>query len=189
PGRVRREWECRLEVRDGCIVGAEKCWSTPGQSVGELGGSACEFGFTTQYGAGQQGVFGFRTPLARGQATVFEIEARPRDRIFLDLDGWKGTMTLAEAAAGARVAWFGHEVREYLRQKHGLDPDALPRPDPFYFLSHKAKIHRAIPEAGYSAEYTYTDEAPPEGRNHYRVRVYQRNGAMAWSSPVWVDNG
>lgn len=187
PQRAQREWDCCIELDSGVIVSVEKCWLSPGQRVDAPGGSRCEFGFTTRPGAGGQRAFGFRGPLTRGQAVVFEVEARPTDTIHLDLDGWKGSMTLAEAMRSSCVAYFPHEVRDYIRDKHGLDPDDLPRPDPFYFLSHKAKVHRAVPEAAYAAEFVYTDDDPPEGRNHYRVRVHQCNGALAWSSPIWVE--
>ena len=33
----------------------------------------------------------------------------------------------------------------------------------------------------------WTDPAPPAGEHYYYVRVTQRNGAYAWSSPIWVD--
>ncbi len=188
PERVQRQWSCSLQVDEGVIVGVEKCWLSPGQHVDKPGGNRCDFGFTTRLGAGGQRAFGFRGYAVRGQATVFEIEAHPSDTIHLDLDGWKCSMSVAEAMRESRVAYFPEEVRQYIRERHGLDPDRLPRPDPFYFLSHKAKVHRAIPECGYTAEFTYTDENPPKGTNHYRVRVHQRNGAIAWSSPIWVES-
>ena len=36
-------------------------------------------------------------------------------------------------------------------------------------------------------EFSYVDENPEPGVNPYWVRVVQSDGAMAWSSPVWVD--
>ncbi len=189
PEHVTRQWDCSIEVPEGAILSVEKCWRTPGQHVDAPGSRRCGFGFTSQLGAGQQGAFGFRTALSQGEATVFEIEARPCDTVNLDLDGQRLSLTLALAMRGSQVVFFPDEVREYLRGRHGLDAADLPRPDSLYFLSHKAKVHRAIPQVGYTAEFSHTDEAPPEGMNHYRVRAYQRNGAVAWSSPVWVEAG
>lgn len=53
-------------------------------------------------------------------------------------------------------------------------------------MGRKAKVHRAIPEAGYVAGMEWEDDEPLEGETHYRVRVEQRNGQRAWSSPIWV---
>jgi len=33
---------------------------------------------------------------------------------------------------------------------------------------------------------TFTDESPIEGENRYYIRVEQKDGNMAWASPVWV---
>ena len=38
-----------------------------------------------------------------------------------------------------------------------------------------------------AARFTYRDEEPAQGTNAYWVRVIQRNGGMAWSSPIYVD--
>ena len=34
--------------------------------------------------------------------------------------------------------------------------------------------------------FEYVDPKPVSGENRYYVRVQQEDGAMAWSSPVWV---
>jgi hypothetical protein len=51
----------------------------------------------------------------------------------------------------------------------------------------KAKVHRAVPEDGYTASLAYDDDEPLSSNTHYRVRVEQRNGQRAWSSPIWVN--
>ena len=53
-------------------------------------------------------------------------------------------------------------------------------------MAYKVKLHRAIPEAGYTAEIAFEDDEPLGGEVHYRVRVEERNGERAWSSPIWV---
>ena len=61
-------------------------------------------------------------------------------------------------------------------------------PDPVnkYHVGYKAKVHRAVPEAAYVARFEIEDDEPFTGELHYRVRIEQRNGQRAWSSPVWV---
>jgi hypothetical protein len=41
--------------------------------------------------------------------------------------------------------------------------------------------------SGYLAEFQVEDTMPARGTNWYYARVLQRDGQMAWSSPVWVD--
>ena len=38
-----------------------------------------------------------------------------------------------------------------------------------------------------SAEVTFVDEKPLAGRSYYYVRVIQKDGEIAWSSPVWLN--
>jgi hypothetical protein len=38
-----------------------------------------------------------------------------------------------------------------------------------------------------AARFSYRDVAAPQGANAYWLRVIQRDGAMAWSSPIYVD--
>ncbi len=40
--------------------------------------------------------------------------------------------------------------------------------------------------SGPTAEFTYEDMAPPDGRSYYYVRVEQRDGQLAWASPIWI---
>lgn len=40
---------------------------------------------------------------------------------------------------------------------------------------------------GANVEFTYTDMKPEKGLNLYYVRVLQKNGELAWGSPVWVN--
>ena len=176
PDRPPRNWEGFIEIPDGCIVSVEKCWQNPGQYVDEPGSQRCSFHFLTR----QKG--------ALSEATLFELEGRPSDKVKLNIEGKSLSFTLEEAMQRSQVVFFREEMETYIREEHNLDPEILPRDDPFYIFSNKAKLHRAIPEVGYSGEFVYTDETPPQGTNFYRVRVTQRNQNVAWSSPIWVEN-
>ncbi len=70
----------------------------------------------------------------------------------------------------------------------GLRAAECVREDTFYHSARKAKIHRAIPEAGYTATMEWEDDEPLDGETHDCVRVEQSNGQRAWSSPIWVKS-
>ena len=177
------EWAGSIRVPNGVIRSVERCWKDFGQSVGKPGGHRCDFTFQTK-----PKIQAVHLPIEKyTEATVFEIEARSGDSVLLELDGKKLAMTLAEAMGRSQIIYFPEEVEARIQARHGIDPSTLLRPDPFYYSSRKAKVHRAIPEAGFTAAWDYTDSEPSTGRNHYRVRVHQRNGSVAWSSPVWVE--
>ena len=47
-------------------------------------------------------------------------------------------------------------------------------------------LSRAIPEPHFHAELSWEDPASERGRDYYYVRVFQKNGQAAWSSPIWT---
>jgi hypothetical protein len=57
-------------------------------------------------------------------------------------------------------------------------------------LRNDVVVHTVRPEAAGLEEvrFGWADPAPIKGQSSfYHVRVIQRNGQMAWASPIWVD--
>ena len=53
---------------------------------------------------------------------------------------------------------------------------------------HNESYAHAVTPAGKSVEtFSYVDPKPVAGENRYYVRAMQEDGALAWSSPVWID--
>ena len=48
-------------------------------------------------------------------------------------------------------------------------------------------FHRAVSKTEYSCNTSLTHRSDGEGRDWYYVRVRQKNGQWAWSSPIWVE--
>jgi len=91
---------------------------------------------------------------------VLEVKMPAKASLALEVKGQKFSHTLQELLDGTRA----HFMRG--------------------FVSEAVQIHRAVPEACYSGHWEYTDDfAEPA---YYYVRVKQRNGQMAWSSPIWL---
>ncbi len=40
---------------------------------------------------------------------------------------------------------------------------------------------------GSDCDHEWTDPKPAEGTHYYYVRVQQKNGEMAWTSPMWIE--
>jgi hypothetical protein len=55
------------------------------------------------------------------------------------------------------------------------------------FTSESYIIHRLVGPSEYSADIRFDDRRDPgQGPDWYYVRVTEKNGHMAWSSPIWV---
>jgi hypothetical protein len=50
-----------------------------------------------------------------------------------------------------------------------------------------AMLHRIVFDANARATFRFEDERDGHRADWYYVRVFQSNGDMAWSSPIWVE--
>ncbi|MBN1642508.1 MAG: hypothetical protein JXA09_14830 [Anaerolineae bacterium] len=171
-------WEGTLSVANGRMVGWEPCWVTRDQGVPRLEGGTARFRMISRQS--------YVTRPSQG-ATLFEFEAAPDAEIALQLNGLQARGKVHEFAAHSRLLWYRDECVDRVRAATGVEPADARRGDVYYQLACKAKVHRAIPEAGYTASLACDDDEPLPGGAHYRVRVEQRNGQRAWSSPIWID--
>ncbi|HXI18130.1 MAG TPA: Tat pathway signal sequence, partial [Chloroflexota bacterium] len=179
-------WQFRFSVSDGCLLGVEPCFSGPPVSapvehfveyealsheVLEQSGTACVWLSRTD-----------PSPTERhsaNQALLVEVELPPDAPLTLEVNGQRFVHTLAELLEASRA----HVLRGW--------------------RSEAVLLHRAIPTAVCRLEETLVDGPSQSGvptLHHsereqfggkqmvdcYRVRVAQRNGQWAWSSPIWA---
>jgi hypothetical protein len=173
-----RKWHGELTLDRGRIVGFEPCWISPGHGQPQWQGGQLTFDMVSSS----------KNLKERYQnANVFEFESEAGAKLKLGLSGLEETATVADLAEGSRILWYRDECVRMLEKLTGLKPGSPERDDIYYIMAYLAKIHRVIPEAGYQAEVAVEDDEPLKGETNYRVRVEQRNGQRAWSSPIWVQ--
>jgi hypothetical protein len=175
-----RRWEGKLVVENGQILAYEPCWISGGQGRPVINGNTASFHL-------QSSSKDITQP--HQNANVFEVEADPLRSVRLDLNGLHIKEPLSEFAKRSRVLWYRDECVENLANIAGIPAGSPEREDVYYLMAYKAKIHRVIPEAGYTAQLEIEDDEPMEKEVNYRVRVEQRNAQRAWSSPIWVTPG
>ena len=172
-----RRWQGELSVEGGRLLDWEPCWVWGLQERPALSSDSARFSFVSST----------RTLTERSQnALIFTFEADPGGQLRLRLNGQEETGPVLGFARGSRIIWYKEDCVRLLRERAGLEPYSAEREDLYWHLAFKAKIHRAVPEAGYSASLNFVDQEPLDGEVPYRVRVEQRNGQRAWSSPIWV---
>lgn len=170
-------WAGELTLSGGRFLRSVPCWRTPGQAPITL--------------AHDRAAFTMRTPpdsvdAPWQNANIFEFEADPGATLRLRLNGQEAAGAVADFTAGSRVIWYRDEAVARLRGLRGLTPEECERDDTYYHMSYKAKLHRILPEAAYTASLDLVDDRSLARETCYRVRVEQRNGQRAWSSPIWV---
>jgi len=191
PGELKlddRRWDCSLMLPGNRVIGWEPCWISPGHTAPEIRAGEAVYRMRTS-----QSTIG--APCEN--ANVFELECDDGvdADLILKVNGLEERGTVAEFCRGSREMWFRDECVKTLHEKAGIEPGSPEREDIYHHVAYKTKVHRCIPEAGYTASLEYEDDEPlaglanPKGEVEYRVRVEQRNGQRAWSSPIWVSEG
>jgi hypothetical protein len=170
-------WTGHIDVSGGDFVRAVPCWRTLGQGPVTLAGGKAAFTMHTDPGSVAQ---------QWQNANVFEFESDPGSMVHVCLNGRAEHVTVGELMRGSRLIWYREECVDRLEELRGLTEAECEREDTYYHMAHKAKLHRVLPEAAYMATYEYEDDEVLTGATWYRVRVEQRNGQRAWTSPVWV---
>jgi hypothetical protein len=173
-----QRWEGALSVSSGRMVGWEPCWITRGQQVPTLRDESARFVMTSKQEHAAHKAQG---------ATVFEFEADPQAELALQLNGLQIRDTVRAWAAHSRLLWYREPCVRLVRETTGIEPETAQRGDVYYQIAHKAKLHRVVPESAFSATLDWVDDSPVDRETHYRVRVEQRNGQRAWSSPIWIQ--
>lgn len=172
-----QNWTGELEIAGGALLDWEPCWIAPDQTPATLHGNRATFGFRTSHAQLQE-------PMQN--ADVFEFEADLHSLVRLRMNELEMTATVAELAAGSRELWFRDESIRLLHERAGIPPGSPERDSTYHLVAHKVKVHRLFPESAYTTECAWDDDEPLTGVTNYRIRVEQRNGQRAWSSPVWV---
>ena len=179
-----RRWQGKLTLSDGAeFTGAQPCWTSGEQEMPTLSGSTAQFTIDApQVDPGMLNV------MPHQNAFVFEFDACATDELTVEMDGLTATMPVADLCQHSRILADTETATKTLADIYGIDVAVDERPRKSELFAQRVKIHRAVPEAGYTCAFQLEDDVPLQGESNYRIRVEQRNGQKAWSSPIWVQS-
>ena len=180
PDIQEKKWTGSLKTT-GTIKSIEKCWASKGQSLKVIDDKACEFQLTTRKTT-QSGKWMGPSPVTT-EGFVFEIEADKNSDIILEVDGKTYIKKVASILANTDVIAFVEEAKALAKERFGFED--YYRSDPFYHNAYKVRIMKGKPEIAYKINKTFDLEN--KGDNFYLAKVYETDGSVAWSSPIWVD--
>ena len=174
-----KEWQGRLAIDAGRLLGCEGLFTDFGQSVSKESDRRCSWQLTTRPRP---------TMGTMAQGLVFEVEAELSDHLHLTVDGEDIIFHVAEALRRSRVIGLLGQARAAIEKLFDLGIGEIENPgDVYWHNAHKVKVHLAVPQAAYEVPFRFRDDSVPSGRHWYYLRVSQLNGQMAWSSPIWVE--
>ena len=167
--KLEQRWDVRLELDRGKLVAVEPRFRGE-YVVAPKEDEAGEYQYSSWWRDGARTVrFKTRT---NGNPTVFtnasqgmvlEVEMPADGKIVAHINDKKVEYALRELLAGSRAGYLGG------------------------FVTAAYRFHRAPVRAEYEWRFALQDVATePRGYDFYYVRVCQKNGQWAWSSPIWV---
>lgn len=175
-----RSWEGSLHV-PGRIVSIEKAWNSFGQKLYDVTAHSCKFNLTTYMSTTTGHWMGPSAVVKEG--FVFEVEGHMQDKICLKVDRYEYEFTLKELLETSRILPQYQESVELATRVYGNVEHY--RDDFFWHNAYKTRLRQAVPEAAYQMQ--FEKEVELKAGSQYRLRVWLKNGDVAWVSPVFAE--
>ena len=180
PDQTERNWRGQLVVEDGRLLSVEKCWSNFHQKITAQDDRSCQFDLTT-YQTNASGKW-MGSCVAANEGFIFEIRGNRKGQVRLEVNGQRYRFLIEELLADSRILAFEREADELIRSRYGEVTHY--RNDPWWHNSYKIKIYQGCLKEDYTAE--ILEKITLKNKANYRIRVYQVNGDVAFSSPIFT---
>jgi len=166
---IEQRWDVRLEIGNGKLIAVEPRFRGE-YVVAPKDKEEGEYQYSSWHREGERTVrFKTRTngnPTVltnANQGIMLEVEMPVDGKVIANFNGKKVEYTLRQLLTGGRAGYIGG------------------------FVSAAYRFHRAPKTEEYEWRITFQDAAEKtRGYDFYYVRVCQKNGQWAWSSPIWV---
>lgn len=173
-------WHGKLDCGNGKLLSIEKCWNNFGQELYNVDDHSCEFDLTTYKSTASGKWMGPSNVTTEG--FIFEVEAEKDGYITLIVDDKEYTLSVEELLKHSKVFALWDDIHQLTKDTWG-DIEHY-RDDPWWHNAYKFKVHRFAWEEAYTLD--YQKEITVEEDCCYRLRVWQKNGDCAWSSPIYI---
>jgi hypothetical protein len=178
----KKEWKVKM-ITTGKIVSVEKNWNSIGQEVIHQGGKDFECKLTTFKSTGSGKWMG--TTNVKQEGFTFELEGRLDDKVTFYVDRKAYEYTYEELLKDSHINADLEGSHKLIEERYGQITSH--RNDTWWHNAYKFKIHQGVLEAGYSCQ--WKTEISTIGAKNVRIRVYQKNGAIAFVSPIFIEGG
>lgn len=179
PDIESRQWHGSLHTK-GKLLSIEKCWSTFGQELKNVTDQSCEFDMTTYKTTASGKWMGPSAVTTEG--FIFEIEDDVDSSVTLIIDDVTYELKIRDLLYTSKIYPLLDEVSELLKERYQFTE--FYRSDSWWHNCYKIKVGQAVPYNGYHAVAERTIDTTD--CQNIRVRVWQKNGSVAWSSPIFM---
>lgn len=179
-------WSVEMHT-SGRILDVEKLWTSPGSRITEMTEHELKAEVITRkslQGNGKLSQKNYLTPQLQNQSIIVEMEAYPEEMIKISIDEQDFEVSVSTLLSES-VLW-AQEAEANALLKTRFSFTEYYREDAWWHNTYKMLLHRASPEVAYTVEVNDTIEELEREEDSFFVKVVQKNGDTAWSSPIWV---
>ena len=176
----QKDWHGKLTTK-GKIISVEKCWSTFKKEIVKLDDNSCQFNITTYKSTASGKWMGPSAITTEG--FIFEIEDDINNAIHLAIEGQEYDIPIKQILDNSTLFGLYDEAKKLLEEIFAFT--SYYRNDPFWHNAYKIKINKGVVEKGYKREISRMINT--NMFDHIRVRIWQKDGSCAWSSPIFID--
>lgn len=179
PDIYKKEWDFKLST-EAKIVSVQKCYNSIGTKILSQSDQSFEASIITYKSSGAGKWMGQSSVKTEG--FIFELHGDVNDILNVRVDRKKYEFTIADLLNGSKL--YGDLDGSVKLIKERFGEIISYRNDTWWHNAYKFKVNRAIPKQGYYAEFEHIINTM-DCRN-VRIKVYQRNGAVAFVSPIFM---
>lgn len=178
-GDAALRWKGFVRAEGGELLSVEPRFSGLGQGWQRSeGGRRCDFTLTTSRDSSE-------VPCRQG--LILELKGSAKTRLIISVNGKRFEIVLGDTYGRIHLFPFPEESMKLIRSHFGIRKKEIENPDIIYQNARKIRLHPSYPEESFKAEAVFKNLQAKRGWNYYYARVFQKDGQMAWSSPVWVN--
>ncbi len=182
PDISSRVWQGKVNVA-GRIVSIDKCWNNFGQQLFDVSDSSMAFTLTTYKNAHNDKWMGTSSVTTEG--FILEIESKYGESIHILVDDHEYDIQIKEILEGSQIIDLQDDAQRLIQERYGFE--TYYRNDSWWHNSYKFKINQGSVDDEYTMDFHRVIDTT--SMSNLRLRVWQRNGSVAWSSPVFIREG
>jgi len=183
-----KKWAVGLSTK-GKIVNVEKLWTSPGSTIikqDEKEFSAEVLTRKSIQGDSKLAQKNYLTPQIQNQSLIFEIEDDINNDIVVTIDNKEHTIPIKKLMEESILEAQLDEAEKLLKER--FDFDDYYREDPWWHNAYKFIVHKAVPQSAYKVDYSYAFKDLKKEEDNIMIKVIQKRGDVAWSSPIWIKH-
>lgn len=178
-----RNWNGSIGITHGSIESIEHCFYHLNQRITQVSSCCIDFELTSYKTTASGKWMGLSEVETEG--LIIEIAGSLDTIVTITVDDKDYKLTLEQILGGSHVFALWDEVYQLTESKWGHVTHY--RKDPFWHNAYKILVSKGSPHISYELDQKITVPIDLHGKTNYRIRGYQVNGDMVWSSPIFIN--